>query len=311
MPHVDIPQSTCRFAIARGDITPPVGIYHRMWGAATHDRATGVHRPLEAAVMAFGPLDRSETEQFIVSLDHCLFGPREMERVRRRASDVSGAPAEQTIYLFTHTHGAGLMDLGRSELPGGDLIAAYLDRLGTTVGELIAAAHVQMQPAAIVYGEGRCDLARQRHFWDAESNEYVCGFNPLGTTDDTVLVARVTTLDALPLATIVNYACHPTTLAWANTLISPDFPARCASWSRSTRGCRASLFKAPRATTDHGTASSPIRQLPTATAGSWATPCSRRSRRCRRRSCGSSIKARSFPARRWAPGITCRWTKRP
>jgi hypothetical protein len=26
------------------------------------------------------------------------------------------------------------------------------------------------------------------------------------------------------LATVVNYACHPTTLAWENTLISPDFP---------------------------------------------------------------------------------------
>src|SRR5262249_32278540 len=26
------------------------------------------------------------------------------------------------------------------------------------------------------------------------------------------------------LATFVNYACHPTTLAWENRLISPDFP---------------------------------------------------------------------------------------
>src|SRR5690606_33553586 len=26
-----------------------------------------------------------------------------------------------------------------------------------------------------------------------------------------------------PVATVVNYACHPTTLAWQNTLISPDY----------------------------------------------------------------------------------------
>jgi hypothetical protein len=26
------------------------------------------------------------------------------------------------------------------------------------------------------------------------------------------------------MATVVNYACHPTTLAWQNTLISPDYP---------------------------------------------------------------------------------------
>lgn len=41
--------------------------------------------------------------------------------------------------------------------------------------------------------------------------------------DDTVTVARVTTDDGTLLASIVNYACHPTTLAWDNTLISPDY----------------------------------------------------------------------------------------
>ena len=45
---LNTPQSRCRAAVARCEITPPIGIYHRMWGAALHDRATGVHRPLEA-----------------------------------------------------------------------------------------------------------------------------------------------------------------------------------------------------------------------------------------------------------------------
>jgi len=43
---VDTPQGFCHFGQARCDITPPVGIYHRMWGAALHDRAEGVHREL-------------------------------------------------------------------------------------------------------------------------------------------------------------------------------------------------------------------------------------------------------------------------
>jgi len=42
------PASRLRFGLRRVDITPPVGIYHRMWGAATHDRSTGIHRPLTA-----------------------------------------------------------------------------------------------------------------------------------------------------------------------------------------------------------------------------------------------------------------------
>ncbi len=50
---VPSPTSRLRVGHARADITPPVGIYHRLWGAARHDRATGVHRPLLADVLAF------------------------------------------------------------------------------------------------------------------------------------------------------------------------------------------------------------------------------------------------------------------
>jgi hypothetical protein len=38
-----------------------------------------------------------------------------------------------------------------------------------------------------------------------------------------VQLARIAGEDGRCLATIVNYACHPTTLAWDNTAISPDY----------------------------------------------------------------------------------------
>jgi hypothetical protein len=37
-------------------------------------------------------------------------------------------------------------------------------------------------------------------------------------------VGRVPDASGKVIATLVNYACHPTTLAWQNSLISPDFP---------------------------------------------------------------------------------------
>ena len=85
-------------------------------------------------------------------------------------------------------------------------------------------ARQSARPATLVYGTGRCALAAERDFWDAARGHYVCGFNPEGECDDTVLVARATDEQGRTLATIVNYACHPTTLAWENTLISPDYP---------------------------------------------------------------------------------------
>ncbi len=81
-----------------------------------------------------------------------------------------------------------------------------------------------MQSATIIYGTGRCDLAAHRDFWDPENETWICGFHPNTPADDTVLVARVQDTDGALLATLVNYACHPTTLAWENTLISPDYP---------------------------------------------------------------------------------------
>src|SRR5208282_2131149 len=82
MRHVDTPTSVCRLGVARCDITPPVGIYHRMWGAATHEQATGVHRPLTATALVFQAHDRPgavPTEQVVVALDHCLLWSREMD----------------------------------------------------------------------------------------------------------------------------------------------------------------------------------------------------------------------------------------
>src|SRR5438132_12874844 len=36
---------------AREDITPPLGIYARNWGAAKHDVAEGIHRPFTATAL--------------------------------------------------------------------------------------------------------------------------------------------------------------------------------------------------------------------------------------------------------------------
>lgn len=225
MPNVfETPQGACRFGLARGDITPPVGIYHRMWGAAAHDRATGVHRPLTATALAIGPRDDPEAGLVVIALDHCILFEADASRLLETVAATAGIDRERLLIAFSHTHSAGLMDSSRAGLPGGDLIAPYLDRLGRQLGELAAEAGSRAQPALLCYGSGRCGLARHRDYLDEESGRIVVGFNPDGPADDTVMVVRVTGEDGGLLATVVNYACHPTTLAWDNTLISPDFP---------------------------------------------------------------------------------------
>jgi len=66
-------------------------------------------------------------------------------------------------------------------------------------------------------------MVANRDYWDDANGIYACGYNPDAPADDTVLVAHITDLSGRLLGTVVNYACHPTTLAWENTLISPDY----------------------------------------------------------------------------------------
>ncbi|MGZ0170351.1 MAG: neutral/alkaline non-lysosomal ceramidase N-terminal domain-containing protein [Planctomycetales bacterium] len=228
MDTVTFPQSRCQAGVARRDITPPVGIYHRMWGAATHDRSTGIHRPLTATVLVMQPEELSDDATkpaVFVTVDHCLLWNREMNELLDRVSESSDVERSQIVVFFSHTHAAGLMGLERVDLPGGELIPQYLADVADTISDGIREASEQLQPAVLSYGTGRCNLATNRDFKDETLGKYVCGFNSAGEADDTVGVVRLAKAsDHSTLATIVNYACHPTTLAWDNTLISPDYP---------------------------------------------------------------------------------------
>jgi hypothetical protein len=224
MHHLDTPQTRCRVGVARGDITPPVGIYHRMWGAASHDQATGVHRPLLATLLWLqSATGESAAAQLVIAIDACVMDSIEMTRLRDAVSKAVDLPASQVQIALSHTHGSGWMSRSRAHFPGGDLIGPYLESLGVKLAQLSQHAKQSMQPAAFVYGQGKCALAAHRDFFDAERKQFVCGFNPEGDADDTVQVARIDAADGRCLGTIVNYACHPTTLAWDNTAISPDY----------------------------------------------------------------------------------------
>lgn len=224
----ETPYSLCRAGLARGDITPPVGIYHRMWGAATHDRSTGVHRPLTATALALASAAEAAAgdaggEWVLLAIDHCVLWSEEMDALLARVATAAGVARERLLVMFSHTHAAGLMGLERRELPGGDMIEPYLERLAETLAELVRQARSGMRSVVISYVVGSCLLAAHRDLCDAASGQWVCGFHPEGSADDTLLVARIGETSGRPLATVVNYACHPTTLAWQNTLISPDY----------------------------------------------------------------------------------------
>src|SRR6476646_1002830 len=102
---VETPQSRVRVGLARCEITPPVGIYHRMWGAATHERATGVHRPLLATLLWLEPITGNTQQALIIAaLDHCILDQPDIELMQGSVAEAAGVQARQVLVSLAHTH---------------------------------------------------------------------------------------------------------------------------------------------------------------------------------------------------------------
>ena len=214
----------CNFGVATRDVTPPVGIYARSWGAATHEVAEGVHRPFVATAAVFEPLNSDGPTLALVAVDLGWFQYLPDERDLRAAIlDRTGLEDAALLINMSHTHSGANVNSQLTDKPGAELIQPYIEHLTGRSATAIVEAHEALAPAWVTYGAGRCALATNRDFWDDEAARFACGYNPDAPADDTLVVAKVTADDGNLRATLFNYACHPTTLAWENRVLSPDF----------------------------------------------------------------------------------------
>jgi Neutral/alkaline non-lysosomal ceramidase, N-terminal len=214
----------CRFGVATRDVTPPVGIYARSWGAATHEVAEGVHRPFAATAAVFAPIDGDAPTLALVAVDIGWFQYLPDERELRAAvMRDTGLEEAALVVNMSHTHAGANVNSQLADKPGGELIEPYIAHLTEQITAAILEAQGALTSAWVTYGTGRCALATNRDFWDATAQRFAAGYNPDAPADDTLLVARVTGEAGEPLATLFNYACHPTTLAWDNRVLSPDY----------------------------------------------------------------------------------------
>jgi hypothetical protein len=214
-----------RIGIARADITPPVGIYARNWGASKHDVADSIHRPLTLSALTLAPLAAGAPLVFVDADLGWWKTPETARKFRARLLDELSLDSSNLIFALSHTHaGPPLMDTDDS-LPGSDLLRAWMEQLFDSTIQAVGKALDTQFEATLDWHEGRCGLATVRDFPDPDPDKkrIICGFHPVGEPDDTLLVGRVTDVEGKIRATLVNYACHPTTLAWENTAISPDY----------------------------------------------------------------------------------------
>ncbi|WP_136041791.1 MULTISPECIES: hypothetical protein [unclassified Microbacterium] len=217
--RIRIPRTRARIGVARQDITPPLGIRAKNWGPADWERSEGAHRPFELTALAV--IGGDERPRLLLAVDGTWWRRVADEQgVRGAILAGLGLDPDQLMLSLSHTHAGAVLCAADAHLPGGELIPGYLEALAAAG---IAAGREALDgavPGLIEWTSGRCTLAADREL-DVDGRALV-GFNPAGAADDTVMIGRLS-VDGVVRGTLVNYACHPTTLAWQSREVSPDY----------------------------------------------------------------------------------------
>ncbi len=153
-------------------------------------------------------LEQDGTRVAICSTDFLGFPGVLCEKVR---AQVSRVPADNILIGATHTHSApdcyGFPDAAGNT--SCDL--AYLDSVCSALAQAIDTAAAGLQPAAVKIATG---AARGRIAYNYYAEKLY---------DPRCHVIQVLGQDRKPIATLVNYACHPEVLGSDQGILSPDF----------------------------------------------------------------------------------------
>jgi hypothetical protein len=179
-----------------------------------------VHRPMTLTALALRV--PGGTPLVLLAADLGWWQQVEDERrVRGGLLEALELPEERVLLNLSHTHSGPSLCSADAHQPGGHLIVPYLDALRDAAIAACTEAIESARPGTLEWATGLCDLAVNRDL--LSGGRYLVGFNPDADADATLLVGRACSAEGVVIATLVNYACHPTTLAWQNELLSPDY----------------------------------------------------------------------------------------
>lgn len=188
-----------KIGAAAADITPPLGMVLEGY-ESRKGGASGIHDPLMVRVLVAEGADGVAAA--LVVADLIQIDPHLQGIIAPEIQRTTGIPRERLQLVGTHTHsGPTLREASDAEQEIGAKIVSTVERAWASRREAVAAVGIG-------------------HVTGIGANRRPGG----GPVDDRVTVTRFDDLAGAPIATHVNYGCHPTTLGPNNTLYSADYP---------------------------------------------------------------------------------------
>lgn len=200
--------------VARTDITPPTGTI--LMGYAPR-RSTAVHDPLTATALVL----RYGTEKTaIISITTTIIDDEEVDRIRTGVNQATGIDIDKITVCSCQIHSG----------PATQTCYGWDDRndaycqgiLEPAVIQAVQKADQSVQSVKIGFASGS-SLAGINRRQVTEQGSIVLGQNPWGPYDPEMTVIRLVTDEQKPLANIIHFGAHPTSIG-ATGDITRDWP---------------------------------------------------------------------------------------
>lgn len=178
------------------------GVWLGGFGSYRERRATAVHDEPQCRALA---MSDGATSFVLAALDLIGASGALLTAIRADASRMTGVPPERILIACTHSHASP----DTQGLWGG-IGDAYRTHIAHRAASAIWEAHEAMAPAIASAASTQLRGAiRNRRGWPE--------------TDDALTSLRLISTQGAPIATLMNFACHPTSSGSSNTEVSRDW----------------------------------------------------------------------------------------
>jgi len=202
-------KGTIQVGAASATVNPSNGTF--LAGYDTNRRSTGVHDDLYAKAVVFH--DGASTVALVVvdSISIQYDTASEIRAAASKAVSKINLPPERIIVQAIHAHCAPdtIGIYGPDETHTGRN-PEYMKQLVETAAQQVSRAADALQPATLAYAETECKG------WAVNDSEP-------GLVDNSVTVLQCLDRQGKSMATLTNFACHPTVLDGDTTQVSADW----------------------------------------------------------------------------------------